>query len=82
MDFGRTRNNDEDSFDSDQQREIALLDQQWNDLVNEYIADAEVLDSTISENNQNSPHIHQDWRSQQLKPISENLESPIERTIS
>ena len=50
--------------------------------MNEYIADAEVLDSTLSENNQNSPHIDQEWRSQQLKPISENLESPIERTIS
>jgi hypothetical protein len=33
----------DDSFDSDQQREIALLDQQWNDLVNEYIEDPNLM---------------------------------------
>lgn len=33
----------DDSFDSDQQREIALLDQQWNDLVNEYVGDPDLM---------------------------------------
>lgn len=34
-----------DSFDSDQQREIAMLDQQWNDLVSHYIEDPDLMNS-------------------------------------
>jgi len=33
-----------DSFTSDADREVAQLDQQWNDLVDEYVADKDLID--------------------------------------
>ena len=33
-----------DSFESDVDREVAQLDQQWNNLVDEYVADKELID--------------------------------------
>ena len=39
----------DDSFDSDQQREIALLDQQWCDLVDSYIGDHDLMDAPPNE---------------------------------
>ena len=38
-----------DSFDSDQQREIAMLDQQWNDLVSHYIEDPQLMNLPTSD---------------------------------
>jgi len=66
----------DDSFDSDQQREIALLDQQWNDLVNEYIEDPELMQFPPNMEDRNV------MRQRTPSPdefMSENIASPAEK---
>ena len=73
-----------ESFDSDQQREIALLDQQWNDLVNEYIGDPDIMNYPPNEDSrfiiagQSAKQFETESKNRYIAS-EENLASPNER---